>query len=98
MTISRGLAALRQRHGLSESACLTRRCYTLSPMIVLTRRVVPYWLVRLRTMPLFLSRSLMMAERLAATLAAASFLAATCRSPLCVEADRGNPNIFLHAA
>ena len=64
---------------------------------MLTRRVVPYWLVRLRTMPLFLSRSLMMAERLAATLAAASFLAATCRSPLCVEADRGNPNIFLHA-
>ena len=60
--------------------------------------MVPYWLVRLRTMPLFLSRSLMMAERLAATLAAASFLAATCRSPLCVEADRGNPNIFLHAA
>ena len=61
----------------------------------LTRSVVPYWLVRLRTIPLFLSRSPMMAERFAATLAAASFLAATCLGFSGAVADKDRPKIFL---
>ena len=65
---------------------------------VFTLRVLPYWLVLLRTMPLFLRRSPMMAERLAATLAAASFLAAACLSFSGVVADKDRPKIFLHSA
>ena len=97
--------ASKRHQGVCESHSATRSicsqghaCSEGSRREGLTRRVLPYWLVLLRTMPLFLRRSPMMAERLAATLAAASFLAAACLSLSGAVADKDSPKIFLQCA
>jgi hypothetical protein len=60
--------------------------------------VLPYWLLRPRTMPDLARMSLMMAERLAATLAAASFRAAAWPASAGAAALNGTRKILLQQA
>ena len=60
--------------------------------------VLPYWLLRPRTMPDLARMSVMMADRFAATLAAASFLAAACAASSGAAALKGTRKILLRQA